>query len=203
MADYRMTVTDIIVAKRREANFIVQSAEAYAKAGETSAGTPYDECDLERDRGHADEIRKEADCLEAALKHELAAAEANALAVGGIVAANRELAKSCVGGDAAKLREALELARLYISLGPKAESRAHVKDGEVVMLFATNVLDEISAALAAPPRNCDLYKTKEKAQEAFLKEPCDHPCGNCWVEDINNECGVEWLLAAAKEGGAK
>lgn len=52
----------------------------------------------------------------------------------------------------AKLREALELARLYISLGPEAESRAHVKDGQVEMLHAADVIDKVSAALSAPPR---------------------------------------------------
>ena len=51
-----------------------------------------------------------------------------------------------------KLREALELARLYISLGPEAESRAHVRNGQVEMLHAVDVLDKVSAALAAPPR---------------------------------------------------
>lgn len=54
--------------------------------------------------------------------------------------------------DCAKLREALELARLYISLGPEAESRAHVRNGQVEMLHAVDVLDKVSAALAAPPR---------------------------------------------------
>ena len=71
--------------------------------------------------------------------------------------------------------------------------------------LAEKIVELAHAALAEPVRNCDLDTTKEEAQEAFLKEPCDHPCGNCWVEDINNECGVDWLLAAAteKEGGAK
>ena len=57
----------------------------------------------------------------------------------------------------------------------------------------------IPDALAEPVRNCDLYRTKEEAQAAFLEEACDHPCGNCWVEDINNECGVDWLLGPATE----
>ena len=44
-------------------------------------------------------------------------------------------------------------------------------------------------------RNCDVYRTKEEAEKAFLSEPCDEPCGNCTIKDINNECGVKWLFA--------
>ena len=51
-------------------------------------------------------------------------------------------------------------------------------------------------------RNCDVYRTKEEAEKAFLSEPCEEPCGNCTIKDINNECGVKWLFAEHK-GKAK
>ena len=69
--EWKETVTYIIAAKRREADFIEQSAKTFAKAGETTAGAPYDEHDLEQDCERANEIRREADRLEAALKREL------------------------------------------------------------------------------------------------------------------------------------
>ena len=43
---------------------------------------------------------------------------------------------------------------------------------------------------------------EEEAEKAFLSEPCDEPCGNCTIKDINNECGVKWLFAEHK-GKAK
>lgn len=55
--------------------------------------------------------------------------------------------------------------------------------------------DEAREALKEPARNCDVYRTKEDAEKAFLNEPCDDPCGNCTIKDINNECGVKWLFA--------
>ena len=51
-------------------------------------------------------------------------------------------------------------------------------------------------------RNCDVYKTKEEAEKAFLSEPCEEPCGNFTIKDINNECGIKWLFAEYK-GKAK
>lgn len=97
-----------------------------------------------------------------------------------------------------KLREALTRVKKI------AASYINCHDDEIDKVM-TEIVATCNSALAEPVRNCDLYKTKEEAQEAFLEEACNHPCGNCWVEDINNECGVEWLLANAteKEGDAK
>jgi len=92
-----------------------------------------------------------------------------------------------------KLREALERTKdIAHTIYWTSETGSPHED------LANQIVELATAALAEPVRNCDLYKTKEEAQEAFLEEACDHPCGNCWVEDINNECGVEWLLAIAK-----
>lgn len=104
MADTNETITDIVKRTRAEADYIEKSARGSLKAGETLAGTPFTESDLESALGLAETKRKEADRLEAALKHEKAAIEADALAVGGIVEAKRKSER----GDYAKLCEALE-----------------------------------------------------------------------------------------------
>jgi len=98
-------------------------------------------------------------------------------------------------GNAAAMRKALEAARDLLL--PQCNG------GTAFAKACGETVNKIMDALSAPPRNCDLYRTKKEAQEAFLGEACDHPCENCWVEDINNECGVDWLLAPAteKEGG--
>lgn len=68
--------------------------------------------------------------------------------------------------------------------------------------FLVNVQCSAAAARSLPARNCDVYRTKEEAEKAFLSEPCDEPCGNCTIKDINNECGIKWLFAEYK-GKAK
>ena len=126
------------------------------------------------------------------------------IAINGKSIANRlEAALKRERGDSAKLREALTKVKEWMER--RIATCGFEFSATFPTMLPTMLEDVVLPALAAPPRNCDLYRTKEKAQEAFLKEPCDHPCGNCWVEDINNECGVEWLLATAtkKEGGVK
>lgn len=71
-----------------------------------------------------------------------------------------------VPSNEAKLREALALARRYISLCPDAESRADVEGGEIKMLFACDILKCIDAALAAtssevPSNTAKLRETME------------------------------------------
>ena len=136
-------------------------------------------------------VKELADRLEAALKREREAITPKSEAI----------------GNAAALREAVELARLYISLGPEAESRAYVKDGEAVMLFAIDVLDEISAALAAPPRNCERFATADDAKREFnyLWNFVWQRGGGCLAERNYEEEFERWLFAHAteKEGGAR
>lgn len=91
-----------------------------------------------------------------------------------------------------KMREALELARLYISLCPEEQSRAYVKNGQIEMLYVTDVLKVISAALAEPPRNCDLYASRCDAWVAFRKKN-----QQAWYEDLHLNF-PDWLFAEAK-----
>lgn len=131
-----------------------------------------------------------ADRLEAARKREKAAIEADALAVGGMVEASRKrelLSKtrendnsgaavynSDNSGDCAKMREALQQAKVAILAARKKMG----VDNPII-------LEIIDAALAAPPRNCDVGTVKEQFErwQAFCGRhdpvckgcPCDGP----------------------------
>ena len=88
----------------------------------------------------------------------------------------------------AKLREALELARFYMSRAPEAESRPYVKNGQCEMLFLVDVLRTVDATLAAPARNCDIYATVEEARKVWCGAPS---------RDWDYLC--DWLYATTKE----
>ena len=64
-----------------------------------------------------------------------------------------------------------------------------------------SITKKASDALSASARNCDRFATAKEAEEAFLREPCENPCGNCTVDCHNplaHECGIKWLFAEAK-----
>lgn len=105
-----------------------------------------------------------------------------------------------------QLREALwqakEIARTIYSTSDKGSSHEDLSE---------KLVEIANAALAAPPRNCDLYATVDearKAHEAICEKyvKCHNGC------PLNNEehysafdCFEAWLFAPAteKEGGAK
>ena len=103
-------------------------------------------------------------------------------------------------GDRAKLREALEQAKVAILA---AKEKMGVEN--------PIILEIIDAALAATPRNCDRFATVDearKAHEAICEKygKCHNGC------PLNNEehysafeCFEAWLFASAteKEGGAE
>ena len=64
------TIVDIIAEKRREADYIEETARGSLKAGENYDGIAYTESDLESALDLADTKRKEADRLDAAHKRE-------------------------------------------------------------------------------------------------------------------------------------
>ena len=69
------TISDIIAAKRREADSIEASARGSFKAGEDWDERPFTESDLESALDLAETKRKEADRLEAALRRDCASIE--------------------------------------------------------------------------------------------------------------------------------
>lgn len=105
-------------------------------------------------------------------------------------AAHRREAREAVTGsnqlgDAAKLREALEEARKVIK----------------PMYWAKETLPIIDAALAAPPRNCEMFSTVDevyKAWDDYLKKHPELPPSCKTSGSI-----IPWLFAPAteKEGG--
>lgn len=171
-----------------------------------------------------DEMIWLANRIEAAHKREKAAIEADALAVGGLVEASRATTESssAVGdtahrrelskntskngvdfgqlGNGAKMRKALLFVKQYFDkIDP-----FNIETYTFAQIEVDYIKAAISAALSAPPRNCDIYKTKKDAEAAFISEECKHPCGNCTVNDeygcaLVHECGVDWLFAPATE----
>lgn len=102
--------------------------------------------------------------------------------------------------NAAAMREAVEFLQemLYVD----CNGEVHICAADV-----NKIIFRIRKALSAPPRNCDVYSSVAEARNAFICEPCEHPCGDCTVCDDDYAlccpCGIKWLLAPAKKGGAK
>ena len=94
--------------------------------------------------------------------------------------------------NVAAMREALEKIskKIWDSIDPKCNDDCCRSWRELAKIA--------DAALDAPPRNCDMFRTAEEAQNAFLKQT--HVLVS-WptLENVTN-----WLFAPAKkEGGAE
>lgn len=129
-----------------------------------------------------------ADRLEAALKREL----------------SKNVSKNGADfgqlGDAAKLREALKRAWLFVSA--TRESFAFVHEGRIER---DKLCEDIDAALAAPPRNCDLARDWMRDLYAHFQPPASvkREMPPEWVDAVMAFC--RWLIAPAteQEGGNK
>ena len=136
------------------------------------------------------DFRRMLDCFEAALKRERAKIEADALAVGGIVEAERKRER----GDCAKLREALKLCAKGMCGFCIMDAEARGMSTECVN--GCEALRKAKAALAAPPRNCDKYATYNDAMQAFdafVREQGKLGFINLYTESF------KWLFASATE----
>ena len=111
-------------------------------------------------------------------------------------------------GNAAAMREALISVRsdLWDMMGTTSEA---LKDK-----IAMNICATIRAALAKPPRNCDVGTLTEQQQRFHnFCEKMQHTekacCGGCPIVHlrmqgvINNSCELAWAQMPYKEGGAK
>ena len=100
--------------------------------------------------------------------------------------------KSSVVGNMAKAREALKEAAHFIRA---STYDIYVSDevNKPYVLKRKDALAKISAALSAPPRNCDLPKVMEAPHTAWIND------WNNWDEfgDPKKDIG-EWLLAERK-----
>ena len=137
-----------------------------------------------------------ADRLEATIKRERAKIEADALAVGGIVEAERKRER----GDCAKLREACANIAEYAR-----SAMCHATDAHLLG-YLNQIEGWSKAALAAQPRNCDV--------PLVVDGPADNNADKAWLvfKQHNHDAYfdvpgllrcIDWLLAPAteKEGG--
>lgn len=188
MSDEKRETADDIIAEMRE---IADNPECVAPTG----------------------LRHMADRLEAALKREKSAIEAEALTVGGMVEASRksEMSKNMSKngadfgqlGNAAALREAVEGAKekaLYIS---RHYTTPNSLIGNMLELLASL---NAALAIAAPARNCDVGTPEEQWTRirAFCKRhKTGLRCVDCPVNGIfPKNCALIWAQMPY-EGGTK
>ena len=135
-----------------------------------------------------EQIRTLDDRIEAAAKRERDEIEANALAVGGVVEASRNKPS----GNAAALREAL--VGLIDGICFHCDLSGDCKGAPC------EKMQKAKAALAKPPRNCNLYGGDYKMLHTKWSEWTASPSGR----NPNNTMKMtfsEWLLALANEKG--
>lgn len=110
-------------------------------------------------------------------------------------------------GNAAALREALELCVREMCAYCRAEAAMTMPGKEC--FYGCEALRVAKSALAAPPRNCDRYRTEKEAEAAFDRFCAKARDGECkpWECPLKSTggkyCYVAWLLATAEEGGEK
>lgn len=161
-----------------------------------------------------------ADRIEATWKREMTEAEANALAVGGLVEAERQRVviskkETTTVGNAAALREALEAAHEFVYTACRQNIDVMVKDkhGERVVK-SKDVLYKIYSALSAPARQCDVGTAKEQDarfsrfcvnQRSGSCVGCQDAVGGFTVANGIRECALVWAQTpyAAEEGTGK
>lgn len=161
-----------------------------------------------------------ADRIEAAWEREKAESEANALAVGGIVEAERQRVvvsktETTTVGNAAALREALVALRdaarnfchqilnsKYNDIMDEYKCRER---GIPALLDLRYAIPKANFALAAPARNCDVL-THDEALEVWAAEN-ENECNGCldeWLYHVAAErIGCNFAIHVKKEGGAK
>lgn len=174
-------------------------------------------------------VRILLDRIGAIWKREKAAIEADALAVGGVVEAARELSKKRpksggeLGqfGNAAAMRKALATLRKRFDNNTMAYqdryfkfSRWHWHKKAKEAAWWRDVFHELrevcDAALSAPPRNCDVG-TAEEQSSRMEQEVCNKGmgCARCALRALHNErysdCSLRWaqMPYETKEGDAK
>jgi len=116
---------------------------------------------------------------------------------------------SDTAGNCAKLREALVETLGYIESFHKYIIPGKRKKLTALFAVADTIRGKVRAALAAPPRNCDVG-TAKKQSARFDKFCCDHRsyekgCGGCPFLNGEPSCELAWAQMPYKEqeGGAK
>lgn len=163
-------------------------------------------------------VREFADRIEAAWKREKAEWEAAACAfVSDAVMSGKVAVEHAPFGNAAAMREALEKCR-EIALqwqADEADGVAGTTDKPSARSAAEAVIDmefEINAALAKPPRNCDIGTEKE--QEMRFSDYCrkhydltfdldSDPCKACPFFAMPSGCRFAWAQMPYEAEGAE
>ena len=113
--------------------------------------------------------------------------------------------KSSVVGNSAKMREALEKVLRVLHCAIVADI---LKGDDVNSAF-----NEVTAALSAPPRNCDVGTSEEQAERFYafcgyhrfqsgIKGMCSSLCPCIRCRDMCN-CITTWSQMPYEEGGAE
>ena len=115
--------------------------------------------------------------------------------------------KSSQVGNSAKMREALrQVSRVAVEMTCKTVT-GEPEDRKTVDEWALRLCDIVSAALASPPRNCDVGTDEEQSRR--YEELCDrHTCGSrCSASGCpmyEHDCSpFAWGQMPYEEGGAK
>lgn len=169
-------------------------AEKRARADEIEGATGRDANQFQREL--VADLRAEADRLEAAWKREKAKIEADALAAGGIVEAERHKP-----GNAAAMREALTKVSEWMA------HRIATGGCEASPTFPTVLEDIVLPALAAPRRNCDVGSAEEWA-DRYIRFCDSHyknhgNCFGCAALKFRGRCEFAWAQMPYEEGGAE
>lgn len=137
------------------------------------------------------------------LKREKTEAEADALAVGGVVEAARNAEKSSEVGNVAAMREALESCLDFIMRLDRAFN-------PLMQNLLEDAIAKANTALAAPPRNCDLYATRPEMSMAYetyrksaMKRYGNGLTGRIPTVKQKPMTYDEWMLAPAAERKGK
>lgn len=103
----------------------------------------------------------------------------------------------------AALREALKLC--MDEMCNRCRDLASARGNPLPCMTGCEPVRKAKAALAAQPRNCDIYTTEDQVDVACA-DAHERQCSSCARADLDNPCvfcTVRWLLAPATVGGAK
>ena len=142
-------------------------------------------------------LRTYADRIKAAAKREReAGAEAAQIygEIGEMIGREATREKSSQVGNAAKMREALSDACYAMFNFLKTQNCGYEE--------MAKALDKAKAALAAPPRNCDVG-TADEQTNSYLDFCKRHACQSCPARlKGKTDCGFIWAQMPYEEGGA-
>ena len=105
-------------------------------------------------------------------------------------------------GNGAKMREAL------VNISKYADCAAMRQHDATTQHYIEQIRKWAEAALAEPPRNCDVGTTEEQEQRFELfcyQDYCNKKCPLYGKTKIGGECGcaIDWAQMPYEEGGAK